>query len=151
MKWPIFYERGLNFLEPWRELHQLQLDLDSLLRKVKPKTRERALDFPPINIWSNDNEVLLTAEIPGISIEDLDLTVQHDQLTIKGNRKPYETTENEVFHRQERSFGKFIRTIALPFSVEQEKVNAKYRNGVLTVTLPRAEHDKPKQIKIKSS
>jgi HSP20 family protein len=108
--------------------------------------------FPALNVWGNSDQVIVTAELPGLEIEDLELNVVNNQLTIKGERKNDKPAGDDVVcHRCERDAGSFVRTIRLPFAVENEKVSAQYVNGVLTVTLPRHEATKPKRIKIKTS
>ena len=86
-----------------------------------------------------------------MSSEDLEISVVGDRLTIRGARQHREAKEDEVYHRQERSNGEFTRTLQLPFMVDPGKVNARLSKGVLWVTLPRAEADKPKKIKVNSA
>ena len=107
--------------------------------------------FPSLNVWGNEENVVVTAELPGLENEDLDISVVNNQLTIKGERKSDKPVENAICHRKERSDGTFVRTIRLPYAIENDKVEAKYEKGVLSVTLPRHERTKPRQIKIKTS
>lgn len=106
--------------------------------------------FPAVNMWSNSEEVILKAEIPGVDPKDLNLDVNGDQLVISGERKPDVPAEGIVCHRSEREMGKFIRTFRLPYDVDSSKVTAKCANGILTVTLPRVESAKPRKIAIKA-
>jgi HSP20 family protein len=106
---------------------------------------------PAVNVWRNDDEIQLTAELPGIDVNQLDVSVQGNQLTLKGAYPQRELREGETWLRQERPSHAFIRTLELPFQVEAEKVDAKYAHGVLTLTLPRAEAEKPKRIEIKAA
>ncbi|HEY5653585.1 MAG TPA: Hsp20/alpha crystallin family protein [Pontiella sp.] len=107
--------------------------------------------FPALNVWGNEENVVVTAELPGMEPEDLDINVVNNQLTIKGERKGDKPAEDAVCHRREREYGKFIRTVRLPFAVENDKVTAKYENGVLKVVMPRHETTKPKRIEISAS
>jgi HSP20 family protein len=108
-------------------------------------------EYPLLNVWSNNDEVVVTAELPGVAPADLDIQVVRDQLTLSGERKAEEPSDDVVCHRSERGSGRFARTVRLPFVVEQEKVSAKYEKGVLTITLPRSEVTKPKTIQIEAA
>jgi HSP20 family protein len=88
--------------------------------------------------------------MPGVSPDDIDIDVTGDALSISGERKPDEVAKEARYHRRERSYGSFSRTIQLPFMVDTNKVEANFKNGILMISLPRAEADKPKKITIKS-
>ena len=103
--------------------------------------------YPAVNIYGNEEELVVLAELPDVNKKDIDLTVYGDKLTIEGERKKKEF-KDIVVHREERGYGKFIRTFRLPYEVENEKISAKYTNGVLEVKLPRAESTKPQKIKV---
>jgi HSP20 family protein len=108
-------------------------------------------DFPAMNVWTKaDDGQVITAEIPGMSVDDLDIKVIGDSLTIHGSRPAPEEDENIKYHRQERGYGNFSRTIQLPFPVDIDKVEANYEKGVLKIWLPRAESDKPRKITVKA-
>lgn len=132
--------------DPWRELDRMQREISSVF--TLPRAR-RVAAFPPLNIHSGDDDVIITSEIPGIDPADVDLSVTGDTLTIKGTRKPLEVKEGETWHRRERGSGDFFRTVQLPYNVEAGKVQAEYVNGVLKIVLPRAEADKPRKISVK--
>jgi len=141
------YWTGLfNDFEPWQELNRLQQEVNRLFDGYGV-SRQRT--FPEMNIWTNDDSALITAELPGLDSKDIALSVQEQNLVIEGERKAQELKEGEHYHRQERGYGAFQRAIQLPFAVNSEKIEAHFKNGVLTVTLPRAEEDKPKRIEIK--
>lgn len=91
---------------------------------------------------------MLTAELPGVDPADIDVTVKGNTVTIRGQRKTPELGEGEAFIRRERGSGSFVRSLTLPFEVEGNKVSADYRMGILQLTLPRAEADKPKRITV---
>jgi len=104
---------------------------------------------PPVDIYENGNhELVLKAELPDMTREDIDITVDNGTLTIKGEKKLSNDVKEEQFHRIERRYGVFSRTFSLPQSVDAAKVAAEYRNGVLTVRLPLREEARPRQIKV---
>jgi len=105
--------------------------------------------FPAINLYDRGDSVMLTAEIPGVKTDDLDLTVLNDSVTLKGQRNNA-AAENERYYRRERPNGSFSRTITLPDPVNPDSVKAEYKNGVLKVTMSKAEEAKAKKIQIKS-
>jgi len=105
--------------------------------------------MPPVDIYqTNEHEVVLKAELPDMSREDIDITVENFVLTIKGEKKPSSDVKDEQFHHVERRFGSFSRSFSLPQTVDQNKVSAEYKNGVLTVRLPLRDEAKPRQIKV---
>jgi HSP20 family protein len=103
-----------------------------------------------MNVWTNQDGAVVTAELPGVNPEDIDISVQNDTLTLRGDQQSYEVQEGETLHRQERKCGSFTRSFQLPFKVEPGKVEASYERGILSVFLPRAEADKPKRIAIQA-
>ncbi|HOO39395.1 MAG TPA: Hsp20/alpha crystallin family protein [Deltaproteobacteria bacterium] len=133
---------------PWLEMERFEREASGLLSGLG---RSRTAGFPPINVLTSENEVIVTSEMPGVDPADVDLSVNGDILTIKGTRKPQELAEGQKWHRRERGQGNFYRTVQLPFNVESSKVNADYAKGVLTVKLPRAEADKPRKITVKTA
>ena len=94
---------------------------------------------------------MLKAELPGMKKEDIDISLQGDVLTLSGERKEEETFDKAETYRSERFLGKFQRSLTLPVTVSADKVQASYKDGILTVTLPKAEEAKPKQIEVKVS
>ena len=104
---------------------------------------------PPVDIYqSGDHEVVLKAELPDMTREEIDITVDNGTLTIRGEKKFSSEVKEESFHRIERRYGSFSRSFALPRTVDTSKVGADYKNGVLTVRLPLREEAKPRQIKV---
>lgn len=138
---------NLNSLDPFDGLRSFQREVSRLLDAAT--TRHNPGRFPLLNVQSDANVAVVTAEIPGASPEDLEITLVKGQLTIRGSVKD-DAPEGEgvVTHRRERASGKFVRTVGLPFEVEDGGISASYENGVLEVTLPRAEKSKPKTIPI---
>jgi len=135
----------------WQEMDQLQREMNRLFDSSSRGRVISAPSYPAINIWTNDEGMLISAEMPAVHPDDINIDVNADALSISGDRKPDEVAKEAIFHRRERSYGSFSRTIQLPFMVDTNKVEASFRNGVLMISLPRAEADKPKKITIKSS
>lgn len=134
----------------WQEMDRIQREMDRLF-KATSGTRVGSGGFPAMNIWSNEDSAVITAELPGINLDDIDISVIGDTLTLTGRRMPDELAEGARYHRQERGFGKFTRSIKLPYTVDGDKVEATYNRGVLSITLPRAEADKPRKIQVRSA
>jgi len=103
--------------------------------------------FPAVNIWENDENVFVEAEVPGLKAGNLDITVVGDELTMKGERPEQFPTEGS-FHRRERGVGSFTRVIHLPSEVNADRVEAALNDGVLLLTLPKAEAAKPRKVKV---
>ena len=137
----------------WREVDKLRRDMERLLESTGPRlARGRAANFPAVNVWTNDQEgVVVSAELPGVSAEAIDISVTADTLTISGTRKPVDLPEGAQYHRRERYCADFSRTVQLPYNVHTGEVEAAAENGVLKITLPRAEAEKPKQITVKAA
>jgi HSP20 family protein len=106
--------------------------------------------YPAMNVWTDENSAIVTAELPGVKIDDIDISVEKDTLTLRGSRRAEETAEDATFHRRERRYGDFQRAFRLSFRVDPDGVEAELKNGVLSILLPRAEADKPKKIEIKA-
>lgn len=134
--------------DPFREMERVEADWSDILSGLG---LSRAVKFPPVNIFTSENDVIVTSEIPGINLEDVDLTVTGDTLTIRGTRQTQEIREGQAWHRRERTGGEFFRTIRLPFAVESSKVDADYSKGILRITLPRAEAERPRKISVKTA
>ena len=103
---------------------------------------------PAVDVIENENELVLKADLPDVDLKDIDVRVENQTLTLKGDRKFDNEQKNGGYHRIERNYGTFMRSFTLPSSVENDKVSADYKNGVLTVTLPKKEAAKPKQVKV---
>lgn len=106
-----------------------------------------AARFPALNVWEDGEALHAEAELPGVHLEDLEILVVGNELTIKGHRQEREG-QNLTYHRQERGMGEFSRAISLPVEIDADKVEATLRNGVLTLRLPKAEVARPKKINI---
>ena len=134
----------------WQEMDQLQREMNRLFNASSKGRVFTAPSYPAINIWTNDEGQLISAEMPGVNPEDIDIDVTGDAVSISGERKPDKVMKDAHYHRRERSYGSFSRTVQLPFMVDTNKVEASFKNGILMISLPRAEADKPKKITIKS-
>ncbi len=134
----------------WREMDRLQREMNRLFEENNPTRMRRAPSFPAMNVWTSDEGLVVTAEVPGVNPEDMDISVVGETLTLTGVRKPEELKEGARYHRQERGNGNFTRSVQLPFPVDVGKVDAMFRDGVLNISLPRAEEDKPRKITVKS-
>lgn len=140
--------------DPFREFATIQGHLNRVLGAEDGHTSaddvmNRGAWLPPVDIYSNGNhDLMIKAEIPDMKKDDIDVTVENNTLTIRGEKKMEENMTEEQFHRVERSYGTFARSFTLPNTVDPNKVQADYKNGVLTITLPFREEAKPKQIKV---
>jgi HSP20 family protein len=111
--------------------------------------REVALRVPPVDVYEEKDQVVVKTELPGLGKDDVSLTLTEDTLTIKGEKKKEEEVKEEDYHRWERSYGSFVRTVELPVHVKSDEAKAEFKNGVLTVRLPKSEEAKRKQIQLK--
>jgi HSP20 family protein len=133
-------------------MERMRREMDRLFSGFYAGPRLRtAPSFPAMNAWTNQDGAVITAELPGVNPGDIDISVVGETLTLTGERKPEALQDGEKFHRRERGFGKFTRTFQLPFAVEADKVEAVFDKGILHISLPRAEADKPKKIVIKTA
>jgi HSP20 family protein len=142
--------------EPFRDLLASQKEFDRLFREAfTPGFGEGELSTrtwaPPVDIFENENNIVLKAELPGVEPKDVEIRVEDNTLYLKGERKFEKETKEENYHRIERSYGSFARSFSLPNSIDAEKVGADYKDGLLTLTLPKREEAKPKTIKINVS
>jgi HSP20 family protein len=141
-------QRYTPFLD---QLQQFQSEMNRLFDRWTPNggTQGLAVSYPAVNIWESADQVFVEAELPGLKLDDLEIYVTGgNQLTLKGERKQV-TPEKGVWHRQERGFGSFVRTLTLPFPVNADKVDARFENGVLLIKLAKHESAKPRKIAVK--
>jgi HSP20 family protein len=142
---------GGRVWDPWRELGQLQNEMSRVLAGVRPLTGSGDREVPPVNLYVNDQEVLLTLEMPGIDPAKVDVTVTGSTVTLRGERTVETGHDGETFHRRERPSGRFNRELELPFEVDPSKTEATYERGVLKVRLGRPESLKPRKVTVKSA
>lgn len=103
---------------------------------------------PAVDIYETENDLVLKADLPEVSLKDIDVRVENQTLTISGERKFEQEESKKGFHRIERSYGNFSRSFAVPNLFDTEKISAEFHNGVLTVTLPKKDAAKPRQVKV---
>jgi len=142
---------GLPFrpgISPWQALQQLREQMDDILGSTfGVSTGEWA---PPIDLDERDDEFVLTAELPGLRPEDIDLEIDGDVLTLRGEKKEdREEKEGERYY-YERRYGSFLRRVTLPQSVDPDQVRANFQNGILRVTMPKRELSRGKRVQIES-
>jgi len=133
-------------MDPLQEMQRLQREMNRVFSGLEQPLNP---EVPPLNAWVGESDVVVSAELPGVDPGKVDVSVVGDTLTISGAREAAALKEGDSYHRQERSHGRFTRSLQLPFHVEAGKVEAKYDKGILRVTLPRAEADKPKKVAVK--
>ena len=107
--------------------------------------------FPVLNVWMNEDGAIAEAKLPGVNPEEIDISVEGETVTIAGNRTAAELEDGEKYLRRERRNGNFSRSFELPFAVETNAVEATFKNGILHISLPKAEADKPKKIAVKTA
>jgi HSP20 family protein len=137
----------------WNELQQIQRDMNRVVERWGEdggRLLGLTAAFPPVNVWEDSDTVFVEAELPGLDLKDLEIYVTGgNQLTIKGERKQ-PAPDKGVWHRQERGFGAFSRSLTLPFNVDADRVEARFENGVLQVKLAKHESAKPRKITVKA-
>lgn len=138
--------RVRRFADTMPEMLQLQRDMNRLFSNMGQKSPQ---EYPAVNIWEKDGKAVVTAELPGIDPEKLDISVSGETVTIAGTALQETFAEDQTYLRQERGIGNFKRNIQLPFQIDAQAVEARYEKGILMITLPRAKEDLPKKIKIK--
>ena len=132
-----------RYLNPWRELDRMGHLLNNM-------TSKRTSEYPAVNLWVNGEHAEIMTEIPGVDQKTLGISVSGNTVTLSGIRPADERADDTPYYRHEIRHGKFSKTIKLPFNVDADKVNASYRNGILQISLPQQEADKPRKISIKS-
>jgi HSP20 family protein len=139
--------------DPFRELQVMQDRVNRVFgdyyRGVDDDVMRRGAWVPPVDIFDDGNhQLVIKAELPDVTKDDIEITVDNNALTFKGEKKPDQAVREERCHRVERVYGSFSRTFSLPPTVDGSKVSADYKNGVLTITLPMREEAKPRQIQV---
>ena len=140
---------------PFREVSRLRSEMDRLWddyfgpgrRALRPMEEDW---MPAVDVSETGDKITVKAEVPGMEAKDIEIAMVGDTLTIKGEKKLEREEKEENYHTVERSYGSFTRAMKLPATVDADKVEASYKNGVLTVVLPKKEEVKPKAIEIKA-
>jgi HSP20 family protein len=143
---------GIVKYAPFRDLQTMQDQMNRLLdmawnRNIGEELREGVWQ-PPVDIYEDEDSVVIQAEVPDIDQKDIEVRIEDNTLTLRGERKHNREVKKENYHRVERYYGQFQRSFALPHTIDQEKVKANCERGLLTITLPKREETKPKQINV---
>jgi HSP20 family protein len=146
---------------PFSEISRWEPELERMFddffgRRLRPlwpgrwgPVREVGLSIPPVDLYEEKDEIVVKAELPGMSKEDIQINITDHLLTIKGEKKKEEEIKEADYYRSERSYGSFSRSVDLPGEVQIEKAQASFKNGVLEIRLPRTEEAKRREIKVK--
>ena len=135
--------------QTWDPFRDLEREVDQLLANVTLFHGIRfGRQYPPVNVYELDQELLLTAELPGTRVEDLEVLISDGVLTIKGKRSGPEGIADDRFRRQERPRGAWQRSLTLPTHIREEGMSAEFTNGILCIRLPKAEQSPPRQIPV---
>jgi HSP20 family protein len=140
--------------DPFKDLVSLQDRMNRLfdesVRNVRPgdEALSSAIWSPAVDIYETEDEVVVKAELPEVNQKDIDVQIENSTLTLRGERKFNKETKKENFHRIERAYGSFSRSFTLPSTIDQEKIRADYKDGILKISMPKREETKPKQIKV---
>jgi HSP20 family protein len=137
----MLYPTTLRRSDPFALMRSMLRDLDAPVRRV----------FPAVNVWQGPESVAITAELPGMEPGDIEISIKDDLLTLSGERKAPDVPEGARWHRRERGFGKFSRTIRLPFAAREDRIEARMTHGVLRIAIARPDELKPKKIEIKAA
>jgi len=138
--------------EPAREMMTLREAMDHLFDDAftRPLTLRDGWSAPAIDMYQTDGEIVVKASLPGVKADEVQINITGEVLTLKGETKQMEEKKDQAWHMREQRWGMFERAIALPTEVVADKAKAKFENGILTITLPKAEEVKPKIINIKA-
>ncbi|HZS27531.1 MAG TPA: Hsp20/alpha crystallin family protein [Candidatus Angelobacter sp.] len=144
----------LTRFEPFRDLVNFQNQINRIFQDYSRGNDELLTSgtfVPPVDIYENEHNIILKLEVPGIEEKDLDIKLENNTLTVRGERNFEKEEKEENFHRIERRYGAFARSFTLPNTVDPENVNASYENGILKLQLAKKAEAKPKQIKVGTS
>ena len=137
--------------EPFRELAQLQGEMGRLFNGLLDGPSRASQGWvPALDVWETENEIVYAFDLPGLSEDTISIEVQDDRLTVSGEREKTTETEGDRFYRYERRYGSFARAVGLPAGVDEAKITASYKDGVLEVRVPKPEEAKPRRIQLGS-
>ena len=135
--------------DPFAEMRRAQEQISHFFTELeRPADVTFPTAFPAVNLWVSEGTAVVTAELPGVTEENLELAASEDTLSIRGKCEPIASGMQASWHRQERYYGDFSRTVQLPFRIDPNRIQARLLNGVLEVELPRPETDKPRRIRV---
>ncbi len=150
--------RGLRVLDPWKDIGSLQERInrmiDDTIKTLYPtdgEGLEKGTWAPAVDIYETNDSFVVSADLPGLNKDEIQIDLKDNTLTLKGEKKFEEKVSKDNYIRVERAYGSFVRSFTLPQNVDPEKIKAKYKDGVLEVTIPKKEEAKPKQIKVELS
>ena len=136
---------------PFRELIDVRDDFDRIVDRIfKPETDfwEGHTKAPLVDVYEENDAIVLKAEIPGLKKDELDVSIAEDAITLSGKKKEVKEVKKENFYRKEIREGSFFRTIPLPCAIDRDKVKASYKEGILEISLPKAAAEKKKELKV---
>jgi HSP20 family protein len=139
-------------LAPFREFERMRKEMDRLWDSFferRPRAGEIGEWYPSLDVAETKDDLVIKAEVPGMDVKDIDISLSNGVLTIKGEKKQEKEEKEENYHLLERSYGSFTRSVQLPKEIQSDKINASYKNGILKIVLPKSEEAKKKEIKIK--
>jgi HSP20 family protein len=142
--------------DPFRDLMSIQGELNRLFGRTfvgesEPGTGSGGTWVPPLDIFETNDRFVVTVELPGIDPDEVDVSVEDSTLTIRGERRFTSEVNEESYHRVERRYGQFVRTLTLPSTASPEGIEARFDRGVLTIEVPKAEEAQPRKIEIKAT
>lgn len=138
------------FLDPMSEMRRMQRDMDSLFGAIQSKDKDSFFSWKPVmDIKETDKDIVIHAELPGVKKEDMHLELKDGILTLSGERKQEQKQEKDKYHRIERSYGKFSRSMSVPKELKEDQIKASFDNGVLEVSFPKPPPQETKKIAIK--
>jgi|FaiFalFF_MnMetaG_3_1042247.scaffolds.fasta_scaffold06716_5 HSP20 family protein len=135
---------------PFKEIEMMEKEINKMFNDLF-RSFDRSYEYPLMDIIDSKDDLVVYVEIPGVNKDDIKVKIHNDVLTISGERKEPELPEKANCLIREREFGKFMRSIRLPYPIEVSKVNAEYKDGILKIILPKKEEVKPKEIQINVS
>jgi HSP20 family protein len=140
---------GLPWQRRWDPFRELQREVGRILESFDPFQAARRVQlYPPLNLHDAGDRYILSAQLPGVAPGEIELTITGETLTMRGERKRPEGIKDDSYRRQERPMGRWSRTVTLPDRVDSLQVTASFANGILTVSLPKAEGARPRQINV---
>lgn len=131
------------------DIERLQREMNQLFDSFPGSWERITSTTPTLRMWVNDENVIITAEVPGVKADDLDIQVVGDTLKLSGERKFEKVSDEITTHRREQTYGKFSRAIQLPYPINTNQIEAEFEKGILKIKLPREESSKPRKISVK--
>lgn len=139
----------LSNRDPFADMRRMQSAMNRLFEGARANGQSEA--YPLVNFWAGEDSIVMTTELPGLTEQDIELTLKDTTLSIRGTNPEPESDDDIVWHRHERADGTILRSVDLPFRVNPDHIVARFENGVLTVEMQRPEDEKPKRIEIKAT